>query len=297
MALGAKDLAGLSAATTAATAIASVILVTPQTVVGYAPQNPATSDGSVSVSQSAPAFLFNYEGEQTVALKSDITDHYVEDNTAVQDQIALRPIMITTHGFIGELNNVPPFGLQTLKTVADKLTGIVAYAPKATISAQIAYNEALIAYQTAVNLKNAAVSAWSSVSNAITGSDGNSVIDNEGDLIPGSMQNEQQKAFQQLYGYWNNRTLFTVQTPWAVFQNMAIENLRAIQGEETAVISDFELSFKQIRNAFSAFSGIPTSFAGRAASQSAKLTNQGTSTGTPTSVTPANATSSTLVPQ
>lgn len=290
----AVNLSGLASVTTAASALTGLIMVTPQSVVGYAPQNPTDSDGSVSINPSAPAILFHYEGEQSVNLQSDITDHYVEDNTAVQDQIALRPVTVTTHGFIGELNNVAPFGLQTLKTAADKLTVIGPYAPQLSVTAQLAYNEAFLAYQSATKLANAAVSAWSSVSNAITGSDGNAVIDSEGDLIPGSVQNQQQKYFQQFYGYWVNRTLFTVQTPWAVFENMGILNLRAIQDAETNVITDFEVTFKQIRNAFSAFSGIPTSFAGRSATQAAAKTNQGISAGTPSAVTPASATSTTL---
>jgi len=288
------NLSALAPVTTAASALTGLVMVTPQSVVGYAPQNPADSDGSVSIDQSAPAILFNYEGEQSVNLQSDITDHYVEDNTAVQDQIALKPVIINTNGFIGELNNVPPVGLQTLKTAADKLTVVGAYAPQLSVTAQLAYNEAFLAYQSATNLVNAGVSAWSSVSNAISGQNGNAVIDEEGDLIPGSVQNQQQKYFQQFYGYWVNRTLFTVQTPWAVFQNMAIQNLRALQDAETNVITDFEVSFKQIRNAFTAFSGIPTSFAGRSATQAASVTNQGISQGTPTATTPATATATTL---
>jgi len=290
------NLSQISAATTAVTALSGLVMVTPQSVVGYAPQNPADAEGSVSVNQSAPALLFHYEGEQTVTLESDITDHYVEDNTAVQDQIALKPVTVTTHGFIGELNDIAPYGLQTLKTAANKLTALTAYSPEATITAQIAYNQALIAYQTIANAANAGVSAITSIGNAISGSDGQSLIDSEGDLVPGSMQNDQQKAFQQFYGYWNNRTLFTVQTPWAVFQNMAIKSLRAIQDAETNQITDFEVSFKQIRNAFSAFSLSPKSLAGRAGTQAASLTNQGASAGTPTSVTPATATASTAAP-
>lgn len=289
------NLQALAPVTTAASALTGLIMVTPQSVQGYAPQNPPEADGSVSVDESAPPILFHYEGEQTLTISSDITDHYVEDNTAVQDQIALKPVVITTNGFIGELNNVPPSGLALLKTAADKLTVIGSYAPQLSVTAQVAYNEAFLAYQSATQLANAAVSAFSSISNAISGDiNGSGVIDSEGDLVPGSVQNQQQKYFQQFYGYWVNRTLFTVQTPWAVIENMAIQNLRAIQDAETNVISDFEVTFKQIRYAFSAFSGIPVSLAGRAGTSATKLASQGTSTGTPTTTTPATATSSTL---
>jgi hypothetical protein len=63
----------------------------------------------------------------------------------------------------------------------------------------------------------------------------------------GSSQGLQQAVFQQFYLYWRNRVLFTIQTPWAVFSNMAIEELRATQDESTRVITDFYVSFKMMR--------------------------------------------------
>lgn len=289
------NLASLAPITTAATALSNLILVSPQSVVGYAPQNPpTTNNNSVSLSQTAPALLFHYEGEQSVDLESDITDHYVENNTAVQDQIALHPIVITTDGYIGELNDVAPFGLQTVKAAAEKLTAIGAYAPQLSVTAQIAYNEAFFAYQIASNLINSAVSTWSSIAGS---GNGQNVVDANGQISSASVQNKQQTMFNQFYGYWVNRTLFTVQTPWAVFQNMAIKNLRAIQSEETNVITDFKVSFKQIRIASTAFgSALPVSLSGHAAEQAAPATDQGTTAGTPTSETPTSLTNQTNNP-
>jgi len=62
-----------------------------------------------------------------------------------------------------------------------------------------------------------------------------------------SNQTKQQIYFQQFYGYWQSNTLFTIQTPWAVFQDMAIENLVAIQDADTRMITDFNITFKMIR--------------------------------------------------
>ncbi len=53
-------------------------------------------------------FLFNVVDEDGAELESDITDHYVEDNTAVQDQIALRPEVVTVTGQIAELVKTVP---------------------------------------------------------------------------------------------------------------------------------------------------------------------------------------------
>lgn len=255
------SLSSLSSATTAATALSNLILVTPQTNLGYQPQNAPKADGTPSTKQNPPSLLFDYEGEQTVTLESDITDHFVEDNTAVQDQISLKPITITTHGFIGELNDIAPLGLQTLKAIADKLTTVGSYTPALSTTALIAYNEALLLYQTAQNAVNSAVSAWSS----LTGGAGN--------------QTKQQIAYSAFYGYWSSRTLFTVQTPWAIFNNMAIKTLRAIQDAETRMISDFEVTFKMIRYSSTiSIKGIPVIFQQRSAIQSSGLVNNGTST-------------------
>lgn len=275
------NLSGLSSFTTSAQALSNLVLVTPQAIIGYAPQNPPNADGTVSIAQKPPSFQFNYEGEQTVTIESDITDHYVEDNTAVQDQIALKPEIVTTHGFIGELNNVVPAALAPLKTAAEKLTSIGAYTPQLTATALIAYSEAFFLYQVAAAAANSAVAAWTSIGNVISGASAQSVISATG-LQKGNAQNKQQTAFQLFYGYWRSRTLFTVQTPWAVFSNMAIRSLRAIQDDTTNVITDFEISFKMIRTAATVTSpgGFLTSFNGRAGAQANPLQSLGTSSPT-----------------
>lgn len=278
------NLSSLAPLTTAATALSNLVLVSPQATVGYQPLLAPTTGGIPQTAQQPPAFLFHYEGEQTVAVESDITDHFVQDNTASQDQIALRPEMVTTHGYIGELNDVAPFGLQTIKAIADKLTVIGAYAPELSTTALLAYNEAFFAYQVAANVVNSAVAAWSSILGGALS--GNSTIDSEGvHTFSASPQNRQQTAFQQLYGYWRTRTLFNVQTPWAVFQNMAIKSMRSIQSEETNVITDFEVTFKMIRFASTkTLAGdITAQFQGQAKAQAASLVDQGVGAPGPTS--------------
>lgn len=270
------NLSSLSPITTAATALSNLVLVSPQATIGYQPQNPPSQNGQTT--QQPPAFLFHYEGEQTASLVSDITDHYVEENTAIQDQIALKPEEITTRGFIGELNDIAPPALAALKVIADKLTIVSAYTPAISTTAQIAYTTAFQLYQVGQNAVNSAVAAWSSVS----GQGGESVISGN-DAFPIALepnQNKQQVAFQQFYGYWRNRTLFTVQTPWAVFQNMAIKSLRAVQGEETNVISAFEITFKIMRFASTESTSTGSGVQGRASSQGSPLTDLGTSTPT-----------------
>lgn len=276
------NLSSLAPITTSATALSNLVLVSPQQTIGYQPQN-----AKGSTAKQPPALVFNYEGEQTVSLESDITDHYVEDNTAIQDQVALRPEIITTHGFIGELNDVVPSALKPLNALAEKLTVISAYTPVLSETAILAYNEAFFLYQVAASVLNSGVSSWAS----INGTGGENVVDSNGlqtgvfDATTGQISNNQSKqqiAFQQFYGYWRARTLFTVQTPWAVFQNMAIVSLRAIQDAETRVITDFEVRFKMIRfsNTLSSPNVAPI-LQGRASTQAAPVVDFGTQTPAP----------------
>ena len=226
-----------------------VILVTPNENIGYQPQ-PASGQSQ------DPSLMFNYEGEQTVTLDSDITDHFVEDNTAIQDQISLKPITVTTSGYIGELNDVVPSALQSLRVVSEKLTVVGGYAPGLSTTALIAYAQAKQLYDIAASTLNSAVSAW----NTITG---------------GNSQTKQQAAYSQFEGYWKRRTLFTIQTPWTKYEDMAIKTLRAIQDEETRMISTFEITFKQIKFAKTVTRTKFSSFQGRAKNQSDKVVNLG----------------------
>lgn len=266
----------ISSVTSALQTVANVLLVSPQSTIGYQPQG----------SPTLPALLFHYEGEQSVVLRSDITDHFAEDNTALQNQIALPPPLIRTHGFIGELNDIPPNKvLQLAFVAAQKLTALSGYSPVLSVTALEAYNNALLVYQTAASLLNSAVSTYAS----ITGTDGESVIDGSGFLTTQPNQTVQQQYFQQFYGYWATRTLFTVQTPWAVFKNMAIELCQPVQAGDSKDVTDFEVTFKQIRFATNASTAgqylNATVFGGRLATQAATTTALGTSALTPSNTT------------
>ncbi len=237
------DISNISDITTAATTLSNLILVSPQNVKGYQPQN---ANGNTS-SSPPPSFVFNYEGEQAVALQSDITDHFVEDNYGIQDHWALRPEVFTTHGFVGELTNILPEDLLKIKPIVDKFSILGAYAPELSTAAQIALTNASFIYSIGANVAKNAVSLWDNL-NGI-GSGGTTVIDGVSVFQPRPNQSKQQVMFQQFYGYWRNRTLFTVQTPWAIFQNMAIRSVRAIQDANSQYITDFEVSFKLLRTA------------------------------------------------
>ena len=239
----ATNLQSISNLTTGINSFSNLILINPQTNIGYYEQIAPTSPGTVQSPQDVTGWLFDYEGENAISLESDITDHYVEDNTTRSDQIAIRPVVVNVQGFIGELTDVlPKFDLigQNINTfgqyVSSKLQTLSAYTPELSTTGLIALNEAFLAYQVAAN-------AASTIQQTLNlGGDEVSAGD-----IQFSQLTKQQQAFARLYNAHQSKVLFTIQTPWAIFRNMAIRSLRAIQSAETRMITDFEIQFKRIQ--------------------------------------------------
>ncbi len=227
------NISDLTNTATRARTLGNLVLVTPQKsdFIGYQPIPRSFGNGKTQKQQDS--LLFHIEGENTVTLDSDITDHYIEDNTAIQDQIALKPEVVTVNGFIGELNDVIPELLNPIKLAAEKITVISGYTPGLSTSALIAYNQAKFLYDTTMSVVNDAVQTWD-------------LFKTQFGFESDKPQNKQQQMFTQFAGYWRNRNLFNVQTPWAMFENMAIKTIRAVQDPETRIITDFQVTFKKI---------------------------------------------------
>ena len=247
--------------------LSNLLLVTPKNI-GYQPQSLVVDvpyKAPEAPKEQPPSFLFDYEGEQSISLESDITDHYIEDNSVVNDHIALKPETITTQGFIGEVNDIAPLGLQIVQEMANRLTLVDAYTPVLSVSALLAYNQAILAYQTAAQIVANAKSSIQAIGYNVLG-------------IGDGPQNRQQEYFNLFYNYWKNRTLFTIQTPWKKFPNVAIRSLRVVQDADTNVITTFEVSFKVIRFAKTVTSTNLSVAAARRAAQSAAKALNGSST-------------------
>lgn len=262
------DLSALGQATATAQGLSNLILVNPQKNVGIQAQ---LSPGTTGTSPPKN-FLFDYEEENTISFESDITDHFVEDNTSLQDQIALRPVVITTSGFIGELTDVLAGTPDIIRLAEQKLSLLAPFIPGVTSTAARAANAAAQIYSTASLAASAAVSAWDSI---------NGTSQDVNGLAPGDVnekvQTKQQVAFNRFFGYWNNRQLFTVQTPWAIFKDMAIKSMRAIQDKDTRMITNFEVTFKQMKFASSSASLAALARQGRLIAQSSPVIDHGSS--------------------
>ena len=184
-------------------------------------------------------FLFDTRGEEEATLQSDITDNWIEDNTAMQDHIGLKPMVVTLKGYVGELTNKPDPDIQKLlndyedlSTKVPNLTlaGLNPFLPKLTTQAQYIVNRAEETY----NLYKKADKSVKRIEEKMAG-------------IPTSDMTHQQEVFNKLKTIWADRSLSSIYTPYGIFENMAILSLNARQDEETKYISEFSVTFKQIR--------------------------------------------------
>lgn len=174
-------------------------------------------------------FLFNVIDTEQIELNSDITDHYVEKNTAIQDHIALKPERFTLRGFIGELNDLFPRTSASLVKIAERVSNIAQLVPQFATQAKEFYESLGVATSSPMQTVNQAVTLYDLYTKAATSA------------------TRQQAAFNYFYSMWLSRQLCTVETPWNVFTDMAIESVRCVQDGETNIISDFSVTFKKIR--------------------------------------------------
>lgn len=177
-------------------------------------------------------FIFGIDGEDEVALMSEITDHYAEDNSVLNDNIALKPKRFTLRSYVGEqqvlINSSQP---SILQQVAQKLTVVTSMLP--AVSAAESQVGALVAGGASSLNFNSLVSSganiYAMVKNLIT---------------PTTGQAAAYAYFQALY---KMKILMSVQTPYEFITNMAIESIIARQDEETKNMSHFIIVLKEFR--------------------------------------------------
>lgn len=178
--------------------------------------------------------VFNVQGEDTAILSADITDHYSEDNKALQDHMAIRPVRITLKGYVGEVIYNLPTDSQSntpLQQVTQNLTTISAYLPQFSAAAQQIQQTVQNPLESDFTLAQGA-NIYSLVKNAI------------GAFGPLS---DQQAAYQYFKACQSQAILMGVQTPWEFLPNMAVETIVAVQSEDTIFITEFTVTFKQLR--------------------------------------------------
>lgn len=240
--------------------------------------NEITKQTSVSVPQGAITieeesnkyqlirFFFDTVTDDTVNFQSQITDNWVENNTSIQDHIAVSPVTITMRGLCGELiytseqaakdyetelaqanyiNNkdlvLASFGKLNFNDSEGKLTAVSAYFPQVSNITQMAQN--------VWDLHEASQRKARRIANILTGQSNknlNAQMDAYSGLSTNAKQSKLKEVGEQLKNCWMNRKSFTANTPFGDFENMYIQSVTLHQGNEN-FIGDIDITLKQIR--------------------------------------------------
>lgn len=175
-------------------------------------------------------FVFHVDRDAMINLNAEITDNYVEDNTAVQDHMAIRPLKVTLKSYIGELNFSNSNALEEIQQiVATKLGVLGAYTPELVAQMNQARKFIAEARETFRKVTNLYKDLWTLTKNANPGA------------------TEQQKAYLYFKSLMQKKVFVQVQTPFEFLDNMLIEGIVAVQPEDSKFVSEFSITLKQIR--------------------------------------------------
>lgn len=209
---------------------------------------------SVSVQNDNPDFINNNVGyyfdiiqEHSVSIQNQITDNFLESNTAVQDHIAHNPITVSLNGLSGEVIYAPPtkvlreidkkyntFMQEKFNTdpmsnqylMSDKLVLIPSLVPQVDNVTQIAKN--------AIQYVESSYKRYEKIIKHFTN------------------QNVKESRLRQIYRELkelsDSNTPLIVETPFIVLDNMYIQSISLRQGNEN-YIADLGITLKQIQYA------------------------------------------------
>lgn len=179
-------------------------------------------------------FIFDYEGDTEVVVQAEITDHYSEQNTFVNDQAAQKPQRVTLRGFVGEIVANPNVGvLGAIATLQGKLTTLDAITGKYTPAVVQKIQAGLQSVNNTVNKIDNAISRAQNLVGLFVGS--------------APAPTKQEKAYQQLYALWSNNAVFTLVTPFNYFRSVMIEHMTFVQDETTRQWSEVSVTVKEVR--------------------------------------------------
>lgn len=180
-------------------------------------------------------FVFDVEGDETVQLTAEITDHYTESNNTVQDHIAIMSKKVILKSYVGELRyQLDPNTNTPLQSIVQKLTEVSSYLPSLASTEQQLVGLATGVSATGVvsnftSLTNNAANLYALVQNTIT------------------PQTRQQQAYAFFKALFQTKTLVSVQTPFEFMSSMAIESVVGFQPEDSVSITHFTITLKEIR--------------------------------------------------
>lgn len=211
--------------------------------------------------------FFQTVTDDTINFQSQMTDNWVENNTAIHDHIAISPVTITMRGLVGELvytsadaeldyerelaqanavnakdTTILQFDNYFKQTDIDgKLTAISAFIPEVSNVTQLAQNM--------WNRHEASARKAKRIFNTLTGQNKqtlNSKMTAYSGLSSNLRESKLKELCETLKNYWLNRKSLIANTPFGDFDNMYITSVSLHQGNEN-FIGEIDITLKQLR--------------------------------------------------
>lgn len=232
-------------------------------------------------------FRFHIPISEQVKMQSDITDHYIDANTAVQDHIAVKPIEITLNGLVGDYFYSVNELADTLALVTPTLSLVKQFLPRLTDAAKQIKLKRISQKQaketTKTNITKNTDGSYS-FSTGITQTETVGANQFNGmDLLTlfidlYKLKSAQTRAFLFFQALWQSRALMSVETSWRKYDNMAVTSIMPLR-DNNADITDFTITFKQVSIAKTQ-TDLLKNVAGRLKQQAASVTGKGVNKGT-----------------
>jgi len=210
--------------------------------------------------------------DESIKLENSITDYYAEDNSSLQDNIALKPITFTINGIVGEKYMDVKEATTWSETITNALSPVLQFLPNCTsfVLQSITVAEAI------AGAIRSGLQETSNFINSLMGAPSNASLSN------------QEQAFLFFYSAYKSRELMEVSLPYATLNNCAITSVEITQPASTRMLSNIQISFKQM-NFASTRSGVGTGTTGRRKTQAGStpptnLSNVGASSGNNTNI-------------
>ena len=184
-------------------------------------------------------FKFHVPETEIVKFENDITDHYIDTNSAVQDHIVQKPITITLTGLVGDYFYSNNQLEDLLALVVPTMTLVKEFLPEirnATSFLKLKkYNST-----TTIGTDGKIVSGAGADKYNFSAMDIFSLFQSLYKL-----KSAQTRAFLFFECMWKSRALFSVETTWKRYDNMVIQSLQP-RRDKNADITEFSITFKQI---------------------------------------------------
>lgn len=213
-------------------------------------------------------FRFHINNSEQVKMESEITDHYVDTNSTIQDHIAIKPVTITVNGLQGEyfysVNQIQDM----LAKVTPTMSLVKQFLPKLSEAAKQIRRKKIIKenhYNAETNSLEASIRLEEYNFNAID------LFKTFQDIY--KLKSAQTRAFLFFEAMHRSRAVFSVSTHWKRYDNMVIQSLTPIR-DNNADITEFTITFKQLTFTESKTESVEQ-YAGRTAQAMSKVVNKG----------------------